>query len=130
MRSALWIGAVQGLCLPFREFSRSGPTISTGLTLGGDRRRAEQFSFALAVVLTPVVIAKEGYRLYKVDAASSAGDAGAAWHAMRPGLLGKLLSFLMELLALCWLSRLLEQGRWHVLGAYCLFTSMVVLWVG
>ena len=27
--SALWIGAVQGLCLPFRGFSRSGATIST-----------------------------------------------------------------------------------------------------
>jgi len=30
-RSACWIGAVQGLCLPFRGFSRSGATISTGL---------------------------------------------------------------------------------------------------
>ena len=130
MRSALWIGAVQGLCLPFRGFSRSGATISTGLTLGVDRRRAEQFSFALAVVLTPVVIAKEGYRLYKVDAASATGDAGALWHAIGPGLLGMFLSFLVGLLALRWLSRWLEQGRWHVFGAYCLFASMVVLWVG
>src|SRR6266702_2980146 len=30
MRQAGWIGAVQGLCLPFRGFSRSGATISTG----------------------------------------------------------------------------------------------------
>jgi len=48
---AAWIGAVQGLCLPFRGFSRSGATISTGLFLGVSRRRAEEFSFALAVVL-------------------------------------------------------------------------------
>ena len=130
MRSALWIGAVQVQCLPFRGFSRSGAMISTSLTLGGDRRRAEQFSFALAVVLTPVVIAKEGYRMYKMDVASAAGGAGALWHAMGPGLLCMLLSFLMELLALRWLSRWLEQGRWHVLGAYCLFASMDVLWVG
>ena len=130
MRSALWIGAIQGLCLPFRGFSRSGATISTGLTLGVDRRRAEQFSFALAVVLTPIVIAREGYRLYKVDAASAAGDAGALWHAIGPGLLGMFLSFLVGLLALRWLSRWLEQGRWHVFGAYCLFAAVVVLWVG
>jgi undecaprenyl-diphosphatase len=32
--SAIWIGAVQGLCLPFRGFSRSGATISTGIALG------------------------------------------------------------------------------------------------
>src|SRR5665647_1029134 len=56
---AIVIGAVQGLCLPFRGFTRSGATISTGLVLGVARRKAEEFSFALAVVLTPVVIVKE-----------------------------------------------------------------------
>ena len=29
-----WMGAVQGLCLPFRGFSRSGATIITGLAMG------------------------------------------------------------------------------------------------
>ncbi len=47
--AASWIGAVQGLCLPFRGFSRSGATISTGLLLGVGKRRMEEFSFALAV---------------------------------------------------------------------------------
>ena len=68
---AVVIGAVQGLCLPFRGFSRSGATISTGLALGVARRKAEEFSFALAVVLTPVVIVKEIYRLYKHHGFSS-----------------------------------------------------------
>jgi len=45
------IGAVQGLCLPFRGFSRSGGTISAGLLVGIERRQIEEFSFALAVVL-------------------------------------------------------------------------------
>ena len=53
--SASWIGAVQGLCLPFRGLSRSGATISTGLLLGVGKRRMEEFSFALAVVITPPV---------------------------------------------------------------------------
>jgi len=36
-RQAGIIGAVQGLCLPFRGFSRSGATISTGMLL--ERRK-------------------------------------------------------------------------------------------
>jgi len=128
LRSAAWIGAVQGLCLPFRGFSRSGATISTGLVLGVARRRAEEFSFALAVVLTPAVILKEVHRLYRAQAA--AADAGGLLHLAGPSLLGMGLSFLAGLVALRWLSEWLEQGRWHFFGAYCLLASLVVLWVG
>jgi len=127
---AAWIGAVQGLCLPFRGFSRSGATISTGLFLGVSRRRAEEFSFALAVVLTPPVIAKEAYRLYKAPLASPAADTHGLLHFVGPSLLGMALSFLAGLVALRWLSRWLEQGHWHFFGAYCLFASLIVLWIG
>src|SRR6204780_5269918 len=34
LADAFWIGTVQGLCLPFRGFSRSGANISTGLVGG------------------------------------------------------------------------------------------------
>jgi len=128
--SAVWIGAAQGLCLPFRGFSRSGVTISTGLVLGIRRRRAEEFSFALAVVLTPAVIAREGYRLYKAEAAAAQMDAGGFLHLLAPSLLGMVFSFAAGLLALRWLSRWLENGRWHFFGIYCLFASVVVLWIG
>src|SRR5271170_1683911 len=60
---SVWIGIVQGICLPFRGFSRSGSTISTGLLLGLPKQKLEEFSFALAVVLTPPIIAKEAKRL-------------------------------------------------------------------
>ena len=131
LRSAAWIGAVQGLCLPFRGFSRSGATISTGLALGVAHRRAEEFSFALAVVLTPAVIAKEAHRLYKAQAAATAAtDMGGLLHLVGPSLLGMGLSFLAGLVALRWLSRWLEQGRWHLFGGYCLLASLAVLWVG
>jgi undecaprenyl-diphosphatase len=40
------IGIVQGLCLPFRGFSRSGATISAGMLSGVTKVRAETFSFA------------------------------------------------------------------------------------
>ena len=128
LRSAAWIGAVQGLCLPFRGFSRSGATISTGLALGVVRQRAEEFSFALAVVLTPAVIVKEGFRLYKAQAAGT--DEAALFHLVGPSLVGMGLSFLAGLVALRWLSSWLEQGRWQFFGVYCLLASLVVLWVG
>ena len=130
LQSAAWIGAVQGLCLPFRGFSRSGATISTGLVLGVARRRAEEFSFALAVVLTPVVIAREALRLYRAEAAAAAVDPGGLWQLAAPSLLGMVLSFLAGLLALRWLSRWLEKGRWYWFGVYCVLASLIVLSMG
>jgi undecaprenyl-diphosphatase len=130
IRSALWIGAVQGLCLPFRGFSRSGATISAGLALGVVRRRAEEFSFALAVVLTPAVIVREAWRLHKSHDAASLAASGGLGAVLMPSLLGMLLSFGAGLLALRWLSRWLEQGRWYLFGIYCLVAAAVVLWVG
>lgn len=127
--AAAWIGAVQGLCLPFRGFSRSGSTISTGLFLSVDKARVEEFSFALAVVLTPAVIAKEGYRLLKAHEGSLTYP-GSLFHLALPGLLGMAFSFLAGLAALAWLSRWLERGRWQWFGYYCLFAAVVVLAIG
>jgi undecaprenyl-diphosphatase len=124
--SALSIGGVQGLCLPFRGFSRSGATISTGLLMGLAKQRAEEFSFALAVVLTPAVIVKEVQRFIKANGAL--GDRSAdllqlAW----PSMVGMILSFVAGLVALRWLSRWLEHGRWHYFGFYCFAASAFVL---
>jgi undecaprenyl-diphosphatase len=117
MPRAAYIGFSQGLCLPFRGLSRSGTTISTGMLLGVPRRAAEEFSFALAVVITPPVIAKELYRLYKARAAGGASLHLVAFAA--PGLTGMLCSFSAGLLALKWLSGWLEHGKWHYFGFYC-----------
>lgn len=111
LRSAAWIGAVQGLCLPFRGFSRSGATISTGLMLRISRQSAEEFSFALAVVLTPVAIAREVYRLYEAEALTAAVSADGWGNYIGQSLLAMTLSFLAGLVALRWLSRWLEQGH-------------------
>lgn len=125
-RSAAWVGAIQGLCLPFRGFSRSGATISTGLALGVDRQRIEEFSFALAVVLTPAVVVKEAYRLYQSQIGAATGQTQELLHLVWPSLLGMVLSFLAGLVALRWLSRWLEGGRWHYFGVYCLLASAAV----
>ncbi|HME11591.1 MAG TPA: undecaprenyl-diphosphate phosphatase [Candidatus Acidoferrum sp.] len=117
------IGAVQGLCLPFRGFSRSGATISTGMLAGVSKISAEAFSFALAVILTPPVIAREGLRL--LHAQHAAGGASLT-SAVVPSLLGAVFAFLAGLLALKWLSQWLERGRWYLFGIYCLVAAGAV----
>ena len=119
-----WIGLIQGLCLPFRGFSRSGATISTGLLLGLPKLKVEEFSFALAVVLTPPVIAKEMHRLIKEHALNGSGS---ALHLFTPSLIGMVFSFMAGLLALKWLSRWLEGGYWKFFGFYCLAAAVGVL---
>src|SRR6185312_3659282 len=98
------IGAVQGLSLPFRGFSRSGATISTGMLLGVAKIRVEIFSFALAVVLTPAVVAREALRLWHTAPADHQALAGIAVRT----LFGALVAFVAGLAALRWLSRWLE----------------------
>jgi undecaprenyl-diphosphatase len=46
---------------------------------------------------------------------------------MTPGLVGMGFSFIAGLLALKWLSRWLEAGRWKFFGFYCLVAAAVVL---
>ena len=115
------IGAVQGLCLPFRGFSRSGATISTGMLIGVSKPRAERFSFALAVVLTPPVVAREALRLAHAPAAQ-----GSLQSIALLSVLGAVLAFIAGLLALKWLSRWLESGLWHLFGVYCLVAAVGV----
>jgi undecaprenyl-diphosphatase len=123
IKQAAAIGAVQGLCLPFRGFSRSGATISAGMLLGVAKVRAEAFSFALAVVLTPAVVAREAMRL--VQAARLSGGADLSSGAIA-SVLGALVAFAAGLLALKWLSRWLETGRWYLFGIYCLVAAAAV----
>jgi undecaprenyl-diphosphatase len=125
VKGSAWIGAVQGVCLPFRGFSRSGATISTGLVLGVSKDRLEEFSFALAVVLTPPVIWREVQRLLQAHALSRPEGTGLA-ALFYPSLVGMVLSFVSGFLALKWLSRWLEQGLWQLFGCYCLLFAGVV----
>ena len=119
------IGAIQGLCIPFRGFSRSGATISTGLLTRVERASAEDFSFALAVVLTPPAAAREIWRLYE----SQHHHLGGMLPAAMPSLLGVVFAFLAGLLALRWISRWLESGRWHFFGIYCLGAAIVIAYL-
>jgi len=125
LKGSCWIGAVQGICLPFRGFSRSGATISAGLLLRITKAKAEEFSFALAVVLTPPVIIREALRLVKAQHASALNMTSMAG-LFYPSMMGMVLSFVSGILALRWLSNWLEHGRWHFFGIYCLGAALIV----
>ena len=126
MREAGLIGAIQGLCLPFRGFSRSGATISTGILAGVPKLRAEAFSFALAVILTPPVVLREILRLVKAHHADPTLSLSSA---ILPSLLGAVFAFLAGLMALRWLSSWLERGQWYLFGIYCLIASVAVAYL-
>lgn len=120
------IGVVQGLCLPFRGFSRSGATISTGLLLGVAKTRAEVFSFALAVVLTPAVVVRELMRVLDAQRAT----AGVSFlSVVFSSVVGAVFAFLAGLVALRWLSAWLERGRWYLFGIYCLVAAVGVAYL-
>jgi len=125
--SALWIGVFQGFCLPFRGLSRSGTTISIGMLQGINRQRVEEFSFALAVIITPPAIAKELLRLLKAHT-----EAASPHHLLQllgPGLFGMAGAFAAGLLALRLLSTWLEKGHWAWFGYYCVAFSGFVFFL-
>jgi undecaprenyl-diphosphatase len=122
--SASVVGAVQGVCILFRGLSRSGATISTGLLAGVSRLQMEQFSFALAVVITPPAIARELWRLVKMH--PEVTKASNLLPLALPGIIGMGASFVAGLLALRLLSRWLETGRWQLFGVYCLAFAVFV----
>lgn len=117
------IGAVQGLAIPFRGFSRSGATISTGMLAGVRKALAEDFSFALVIVLTPAADAREIWRLMKAEHIQ---HTAALATAIAPSIMGGIFAFLAGLLALKWLSRWLESGKWYIFGIYCLAFAAAV----
>ena len=127
LASSFWIGISQGICLPFRGLSRSGTTISTGVLLGITRQRVEEFSFALAVVITPPAIAKELIRLLKSH--SEAASPAHLIHLLGPGLFGMVGSFIAGILALKLLSSILEKGHWAWFGYYCIAFSGFVFFL-
>ena len=94
------------------------------LLCGTERKLAEDFSFALAVVLTPPVIGRALYRLLRDPSWTS--DTRLI-DLIMPGLVGMVFSFIAGLLALKILSASLEKGRWKYFGYYCIFASLVVL---
>ncbi len=95
------------------------------MILGMPRQLAEEFSFALAVILTPAAIGYSVLRLVKE--AHEKGGPMFDLSLFYPGLGGMVLSFISGWLALKLLSNWIEQGRWAYFGYYCIAFAGVVL---
>jgi undecaprenyl-diphosphatase len=75
------------------------------------------------VVLTPPLVGREVVRLIHWGQISTAADLRSV---SLLSLFGALVAFLAGLLALKWLSRWLESGRWYLFGVYCLMAAAAV----
>ena len=115
---SLLIGVAQALAI-LPGLSRSGTTISTGLLLGMSRSAAATYSFLLAIPALAGAGVYEGFSMLKDGAHLSTS----------PGYLlcGALVSFVVGLAALSCLDRLLQRGRLHFLGWYCIALGLVVI---
>ncbi len=116
---ALWIGFAQVLAL-FPGISRSGATISGGMTRHLERSAAARFSFLMAV---PVMVAAAAIALldfFHMD--------GARALAL-PMLSGFLTSTLVGYLSIRWLMGYLRRHPLYVFVAYCLVVGVLAVFL-
>lgn len=115
---SLLIGIAQAFAI-LPGLSRSGSTISSGLLLGMSRSAAATYSFLLAIPALVGAGVYEGFSLLKHGAPLSTTPGNLA--------LGILVSFVVGLAALYSLDRLLQRGRLHYFGWYCVALGIVVI---
>ena len=103
---ALIVGAAQGIAI-IPGISRSGTTIATASFLGIKRELAAKFSFLLSV---PVII---GGVILKFD------DISEGTVNFQNIIIGTIASAIIGYLALSFLVRLIEKGKFHLFSYYC-----------
>ncbi len=105
--------------------SRSGTTISTGVMLGQPRRAAATFSFLMAI---PVIGGAALLKMVLLMRDASRGEAEGATPIMLLAI-GALVSFGVGYVALRYLIRLLDRGRFHWFAWWCIPVGIaVVVW--
>jgi undecaprenyl-diphosphatase len=117
---SLLIGIAQAFAI-LPGLSRSGSTIAAGLLLGMSRSAAASYSFLLAIPALLGAGCYEGLSLIRDGATLSTTPSNL--------LIGSAVSFIVGLGALAALDRLLQRGRLHYLGWYCIaLGGLVVAW--
>ena len=116
IKNTFLIGIFQGLAI-LPGISRSGITISTGLLLGMNAKDTARFSFLLAI-----------------PAISGAGLITAIDMLDQPVLISFNImfaalasSFVVGYLSLKWFLRILENGKLHFFGFYCIAIGLIIL---
>jgi len=107
VRDAVLIGLAQAAAI-MPGISRSGSTISAGLALGLDRRRAAEFAFLLSI---PVILGAT---------AASIGDiAGVGYEMAWATFAGTVAAFVSAIPAIAILMKLVTVGTFHRFAYYC-----------
>lgn len=114
---SILIGMAQMLAI-LPGISRSGMTISAGLFTGISRKEAARFSFLLAI---PAIAGSMVFTLADLFTGNVAG----------PGigilLVGMITAFVIGYLAIKFLLKILESGKFSLFAPYCLIVAALVL---
>jgi undecaprenyl-diphosphatase len=117
---ALLIGIAQATAI-LPGLSRSGSTIAAALGLGMKRSAAASFSFLLAIPALIGAGVYEGYSMLKDREPLSTSPTNLA--------IGAAVSFVVGLVALKSLDALLQRGKLHWFGWYCIaLGAAVIVW--
>ncbi len=123
LREALTIGTAQSLAL-IAGISRDGVCMATGLLRGLDNEDSAKFAFLLS---TPVILAAGALKIGDLT-----GPLGNGVHGQI--IAGTVVTFLVSLLAIRFLSRYFRSRDLRPFGAYCLafgaFMTIFTLAVG
>lgn len=118
LRIAALIGLAQGVAI-LPGISRSGTTIAVAMLLGMRPEAAFRFSFLLSL---PIILLAVAYETIFGDVQAEGFFLGA--------FVGGLTAFLSGLVALLWLRRLIQRGRFWLFSLYLLPFGITVLLIG
>lgn len=122
---AFLIGIAQAFAI-LPGISRSGSTISTGVMLGQDRTSAATFSFLMAI---PVIGGVGLLKIVSMIRDASSGQPSELTTPISLLLIGALVAFVVGIIALKFLIRLLDRGRFHWFAWWCIPVGIcVVIW--
>ena len=116
IKKGLLIGLSQAIAI-IPGISRSGMTISMGLALGISGKEAAKFSFLLAI---PSITGAGILTLMDTSFSTMTIPASSLIAAF-------LSSFIIGYLSLKWLFGLLESGKFHLFGYYCILIGLLTL---
>ena len=113
--SSIIIGFAQAVAI-LPGISRSGMTISFALLLGFSPKESARFSFLLSIpIITGAglvgLISNNSLKIFPIELV----------------VLAVFTSFLTGVVALKFLLRILEYGKFYIFGIYCLFIGLVII---
>ncbi len=115
---ALLIGVSQAFAI-LPGISRSGTTISMGMRLGLAPAQSATFSFLMAI---PIIAAGGMYEVAIMVWTYEPGGTPVSYL-----VIGGAISFLVGLVALAWLLRWLQRGRFQLFAWWCIPVGLAVL---